>query len=114
MGLPWKCKNDFGPVLERGRFLWSQKLSLVYLDKGTSGTQLAVMSGELAIGFISKGVLSVVAGRAVCWHWTLYLSAAPRGFQHHGNADTLEEAKAQVEKNWQLWCAAAGLAYPPA
>lgn len=36
--------------------------------------------------------------------------AVPPGFQHQGGGDTLEEAKAQLEKNWQLWVAAAGLA----
>ena len=40
----------------------------------------------------------------------LLLGTAPTGFEHHGHADTFEEAKTAVERNWQGWLAAAGLA----
>jgi hypothetical protein len=84
-------------------------MPLVYRDKGTSGTQLEVLSGELPIARISKNVLSIVASHAVQWSWDFQLTAAPPGFQHHGHADDFEGAKAGVERNWQLWLTAAGL-----
>jgi hypothetical protein len=82
---------------------------LVYRDRGRSRTQLEVFSGQLPIVRVSKDVLSVVAGRAVQRSWSFQLTAAPLGFQHHGHADSFEEVKAGVERNWQLWLSAAGL-----
>ena len=34
-------------------------------------------------------------------------NAGPAGFEYHGHADTLEDAKAAVERNWQAWLRAA-------
>ena len=83
-------------------------MSLTYLDRGEakSGTQWEVVSGRLAIGSIRKNTLSVVANRRVTWEWTLSVLAAPPGFEHHGRSETLEQAK---ERNWRMWCEAAGL-----
>ena len=82
---------------------------LVYRDKGTSGTQISVRSGDLVIAHIGKRVLTPLAGQEVHWQWTFSLHAAPSGFEHSGHADTFEDAKAAVERNWQAWLKAAGL-----
>lgn len=71
--------------------------------------QWAVVTGSLIIGSISKNTLSVVVDQEVAWDWTLSVSAAPPGFHHHGRGGTFKEAKEQVERNWRIWCEAAGL-----
>ena len=78
-------------------------MPLVYRDKGSSGTQIQVLSGNLPIAHIGKAVLSVTAGSAVYWSWNFAFSAGPPDFQAHGGAETFEAAKAQVERNWKLW-----------
>jgi len=83
-------------------------MPLTYRDRGTTGTQLDVMSGDVRIGRISKDVLSLAT--VVSWSWTIYIDAGPPGFMRHGSADTGEEAKVGFERNWQLWLTAAGLA----
>jgi hypothetical protein len=50
---------------------------------------------------------SVIAGGAVTWSWTLYVSAAPSKI--HGGAESLDEAKAVVDQGWQNWLDTAGL-----
>jgi hypothetical protein len=84
-------------------------MTLTYRDKGTSGTQIAVLSGNLLIASIGKRVLTPLAGQEVRWQWTFSIHAAPSGFEHSGHADTFEEAKAAVERNWEAWLKAAGL-----
>lgn len=84
-------------------------MPLSYRDKGTSGTQLEVISGTLVIGSVRKEVLSAAAGQGMLWRWTLYVSAAPPGFQHHGMADTCDQAKAELESSWMMWVQAARL-----
>jgi hypothetical protein len=84
-------------------------MALVFRDKGTSGTQIEVLSGDLCIAHIGRQVLSVVASHAVQWRWSFAIMVGPPGFVPHGQADTFEAAKASVEQNWQAWLAAAGL-----
>ncbi len=84
-------------------------MSLIYRDRGTSGTQLEIISGELVVGHVRKMVLSVVAGGEARWSWNFTMTIGPPGYQQHGNADTCEEAKAAVERYWQAWITAAGL-----
>ena len=84
-------------------------MALIFRDRGTSGTQIAVFSNGLQIAHIGKEVLSVVASHAVRWRWSFAIMVGPPGFQPHGHADTFEAAKASVERNWQAWLAAAGL-----
>ena len=84
-------------------------MPLIYRDTGTSGTQLDVLSGELRIAHIGKLIMSAMTGHAVRWQWDFAVMFGPKGFQIHGNAETFEEAKAGVERNWQLWLTAAGL-----
>lgn len=67
-----------------------------------------MISGTLVIGSVRKEVLSAVARHGMLWRWTLYVSAAPPGFQQHGMADTCDEAKADIERNWMMWVEAAG------
>jgi hypothetical protein len=81
-------------------------MSLEFRDKGSSGTQIAVMSGEVVVANIYKGTLSVTAGQAIVWNWTFKTTP---GFQQHGTATSLDEAKAAVEAQWTRWLAAAGL-----
>ena len=82
---------------------------LVYRDKGSSGTHIQVLSADLPTAHIGKEVLSVSAGSAEYWRWDFAFTAGPPGFQPHGGAESYEAAKAQVERNWQLWLTAAGL-----
>lgn len=84
-------------------------MSLQYRAKGDAGTEWDVFSGDLRIGSISKGSLSLSASRETPWGWHFALHVAPPGFEHHGFARTFDEAKAAVERNWQAWMSAAGL-----
>ena len=87
-----------------------KRMPLTYRALGRSGTQIAVYCHELRIARIGKRVLSPLAGAAIQWQWAFSLgNAVPEGFQHSGHVETLEDAKAVVERNWQLWRAAAGL-----
>ena len=85
-------------------------MPLTYRDRGVSGTQIEVLCGELPIATVWRNKISVTAGGAEVWRWTFALTTAPFGFQHHGSAHNLEEAKFGVERNWQAWLTAAGLA----
>jgi hypothetical protein len=86
-------------------------MPLVYRDKGQSqsGTIFEVLSGWLVIAHIRKDILSPMVGREVRWRWDFPLNTGPAGFEYHGHADTLEDAKAAVERNWEAWVKAAGL-----
>jgi hypothetical protein len=70
---------------------------LLYRDKGTSGTQLEAMIGSLAIGSVRKDVLSITAGSAVTWSWTLFVDGVPPGLQRHGSVRDCDAAKAGLE-----------------
>ena len=84
-------------------------MALTYRDMDTSGAELAVFSNELCIGHISKRVLSGPRSN-VKWGWNFSITPGPPGFEYHGRADTLKDAKAAVERNWRAWLFAAGLA----
>jgi hypothetical protein len=82
-------------------------MPITYRDRGISGTQLDVLSGDLVIGTVYK--ISAGAGRVERWSWTFTITAAPAGFAHRGNAQSLDEAKLGIERNWKDWMKAAGL-----
>jgi hypothetical protein len=84
-------------------------MSLQYRVRGTNGIEWAVSSGDLRIGSIHKGSLSLTTNRATPWAWHFELRAAPHGFEHHGFARTFEDAMEAVERNWRLWLSSAGL-----
>ena len=84
-------------------------MAVTYRDLGTSGTQLEIISSTLVIGHDRKNVLTVMASSEARWSWHFRMTGGPPGFQQHGDADTCEEAKAAVERNWQAWRTAAGL-----
>ena len=84
-------------------------MALSFPDKGTSGTQIDVRSGDLSIAHIGKEMFSQLAGGGPRWRWYFKTHSGPPGFAHDGEADTFEAAKAQVERNWQAWLMAAGL-----
>ncbi len=75
-------------------------MTLIYRDRGTSGTQLDVLSGGEVIAFLWKNVLSVMAQQDANWCWTFH-SGPTKGQRAHGSADTLEDAKAALESHWQ-------------
>ena len=81
-------------------------VALTYLDKDASGERLAVFTNELCIGHISKHASGPRSHEK--WAWNFSLAPGPSGFEHNGRADTLEDAKAAVERNWRAWLAAAG------
>ena len=85
-------------------------MPLTYRNRGTSGTQLDIVSGDLVIGSLWKGVLSAMTGGAVDWRWTFHITAGPPGFQHHGSAADMTIAKCVIEENWTAWLKTAGLA----
>ena len=76
-------------------------MTLIYRDRGTSGTQLDVMSGEVRIATLWKNKFSVGAGGREDWRWTFTMSAGPPLFAVHGSADTKSEAQAEIENTWQ-------------
>lgn len=82
---------------------------LTFRPRQATGTHFDVLSGELVIGGISKGSLSLSASRDTPWSWHFALHVAPPGFEHHGFTATLDEAKANMERNWQLWLTVARL-----
>jgi hypothetical protein len=83
---------------------------LTYRDKGTSGTQLAIYSHELCIGHVAKDSMTGLSHQRESWRWTLgFHTAVPKGFPVHGYVDTLDQAKAIIERGWAEWLTAAGL-----
>jgi hypothetical protein len=72
-------------------------MPLTYRDRGTSGTQLDIMSGNEVIGSLWKAVLSATTGGAARWHWTWHAGPGS-GPQQHGTADSADEAKAAIEE----------------
>ena len=83
---------------------------LEFRDKGTSGTRIAVMSGEVLIANVYKAMQSALVEQPI-WHWSFRMTDGPTGFQQHGSASSFEEAKAMVEGRWAQWLTAAGLRY---
>jgi hypothetical protein len=84
-------------------------MALTYRDRGTSGTQLDIMSSNAKIGFLWKAVLSSSAGGSIQWCWTWHAGPGT-GPQQHGSAGTMHDAREQVEAQWRAWLEAAGLA----
>ena len=70
------------------------------------------MSGTAVVGSLWKAVLSGTAGDEARWHWTWHAGPAS-GPRAHGTADTVEEAKAQLEAQWLAWLEAAELEEKP-
>ena len=84
-------------------------MPLTYRDRGTSGSQLEIVSGNLVIGTLWKAVLSSTAGGGANWRWTFHITAGPHGFEHHGKAADMTIAKCMIEESWEAWLKAAGL-----
>ena len=82
-------------------------MPLIYRDKGTSGTQIDVLSNNLRIAHISKNALRPTR-KGERWHWNFTTTVGPVGFQFHGDAETLDAAVVAIERNWQLWLTVAG------
>jgi hypothetical protein len=82
-------------------------MPLKYVDRGSSGTQLDIVSNTKTIGRLWKAVMSAGSGGGVHWVWTWHAGPAS-GPQAHGTAD-IEEAKAKLEEQWRAWLQAAGL-----
>ena len=47
--------------------------------------------------------------KATRWSWHLYVRGPETVVRSGGHAETPEDAKAAVERNWQAWLAAAAL-----
>ena len=82
-------------------------MTLTYHDSGSSGTQLTVFSGTLAIAIFWKS--KPTAAKREDWRWTFTVTAGPTGFQHYGKAATKDHAVARIEDNWREWLDAAAL-----
>jgi hypothetical protein len=63
--------------------------------------ELEVLSDALTIASIGR--------RGAMWTWTLYVSPAPAGLKVRGTADSLENAKRELEQHWSTWLDVAGL-----
>jgi hypothetical protein len=83
-------------------------MPLTYRDRGTSGTQLDIVSGAAVVGNLWKAVTSVTSGERAHWSWTWH-SGPAKGPQQHGTADSKEAAMARIEEQWRVWLQAAGL-----
>jgi hypothetical protein len=81
-------------------------MPLTYRDRGTSGAQFDIVSGQVVVGSLWKAALSVTAGQAVRWHWTFHPGPTEDA---HGAADSPDDAKARIEELWTAWLEAAGL-----
>jgi hypothetical protein len=99
--------------VERRKLQRKSLMPLHYKDRGSSQTQLEVVSGNLAVGSLRKDFKSVMSASHEVWHWTLYVGTHPGsplpGFRHHGSGDSRETVQADLEKMWALWVEAAGL-----
>ncbi len=83
-------------------------MPLTYRDRGTSGTRLDIVSGSATVGKLWKAVLSSASSGAVQWCWTWHQGPAS-GPEQHGAADTMHDAREQIEAQWKAWLIAAGL-----
>ena len=84
-------------------------MALTYRDRGTSGTQLDVLCGDIVIANVYKATAALTVGGVVYWNWTFYFTARPPGFELHGRAASREIACLAVERNWEAWLKAARL-----
>jgi hypothetical protein len=84
-------------------------MPLTYRDRGTSNTQLDIMSGSVAIGRLGKDKFAVGVGDLESWSWTFCFDAGPPGYRRHGHAADLESSMEEIERVWQQWLDAAGL-----
>jgi hypothetical protein len=89
----------------------SLAVPLIYRDVGLSqsGTIWDAMSGDIRVAQVRKNILSVTAGKAVTWSWTIYFTRSQDGLPGHGVVSSLEEAKVQIDRAWQTWLDASGL-----
>ena len=84
-------------------------MALTFRDNGTSGRQIEVRSQDVPVGHIGKEMFGQLAGSGARWRWHLKMPSGAWGFASDGEANTVDEAKGQVEDNWQAWLSAAGL-----
>ena len=89
-------------------------MTLTYRDRGASGTQIDAVAGNLCIATLYKASPPAKASSSkgandLQWRWTFFITAAPPGFEHQGDAASLAEAKGRVAESWSAWVAAAGL-----
>jgi hypothetical protein len=83
-------------------------VALTYRDRGTTGTQVDVLSGELVVATVYE-VKQSSKDNAANWKWTFFITVAPAGFQNRGEAATREIAILSVERIWKDWLKAAAL-----
>ena len=86
-------------------------MPLTFRDRGTSGTQLDILSGSIIVCTLRKAMMSTDT-RGERWDWTWQISNGPPGFHIHDRADTKAQAQAEIERVWRAWLQAAGLSEP--
>jgi hypothetical protein len=84
-------------------------MPLTYSDRGTSGTQLDVISGGVVVCSLWKRLLPGISPDASVWTWTWRIERGPDGWRMHGRGQTKESAQAELEQQWRAWLEAAGL-----
>jgi hypothetical protein len=83
-------------------------MPLSYRDRGTSGTQLDVLSGTVVVCSLRKAMNVDRHARRAMGVDLVNRQRAGR-FSIHGSADTKPQAQAVLESMWTAWLAAAGL-----
>ena len=88
-------------------------MTLTTRERGASGTQIDAIAGNLCVATLYKASPPAKASSkgadGVQWRWTFFITAAPPGFEHQGDAASLAEAKGRMAESWSAWVAAAGL-----
>ena len=87
-------------------------MPLIYRDRGATGIQIDVMSGDVRIATLWKH-----AGRGAReggdWRWSFTMSVGPPGFEAHGREFSRVKAQYELERTWLRWVHDAGLQERP-
>lgn len=68
---------------------------------------IEAVSGEIVVGRVHKLVMHGI--HETRWTWSLCVQGPETKVPSGGHADTVDEAKAALAKNWEAWCVLAGL-----
>jgi hypothetical protein len=86
-------------------------MHLAYIDLGPnkSGTQFSVLTCSVQTASITKPMQSIMAKDGERWDGHMHHPFGPARYEQRGRADSLDQAKADVERMLAMWLDAAGL-----
>ena len=84
-------------------------MPLTYRERGPSGIQIDVMSGEVRIATLWKHAVRGSKTTGEDWRWSFTMSAGPPGFEAHGKEASRAKAEYELERMWLRWVHDAGL-----